>query len=238
MEVAASLGSAISRNPPQGYMNTLFDLDGTLIDSREGIVNAMRFALQQIGRSAPADSVLEQFIGPPTQETFNTLVGAGDTDLVAKAIGFYRLEYSERGLYEAAIYPGMPSALSMIQTRGWPLYVATSKPTAFALRIVEHFGLSRYFHGIFGSEFDGTRSNKAELIRHIMISECLQPADTVMIGDRQQDIHGAKKNALYSIGALWGYGSHVELAAAGADVLCNAPPDIGPELWRRASVQP
>jgi phosphoglycolate phosphatase len=215
-------------------MNALFDLDGTLIDSRAGIVNAMRVALLRIGRSAPADSVLEQFIGPPTQETFHTLVGANDTDLVAKAIGIYRLEYSERGLYNAAIYPGILSALSMIRAQGWPLYVATSKPTAFALRIVEHFGLSRYFRGIFGSEFDGTRSNKAELIRHVMISECLLPADTIMIGDREQDIRGAKANSLRSIGALWGYGSHAELMEAGADVLCNTPPELQPELWVRA----
>jgi phosphoglycolate phosphatase len=211
-------------------MNALFDLDGTLIDSRKGIVNAMRFALLRIGRSPPIDSVLEQFIGPPTQETFNTLVGTNNTDLVARAIRVYRQEYSERGLYEAAIYPGIVSALSMTQAQAWPLYVATSKPTAFALKIVEHFGLSRYFRGIFGSEFDGTRSNKAELIRHIIIAEGLQPAETVMVGDRQQDIRGAKANSMYSIGALWGYASHGELAAAGADALCNTPHDLGTEL--------
>jgi phosphoglycolate phosphatase len=211
-------------------MNVLFDFDGTLIDSRAGIIHAMRYALQQIGRSVPADAEPERLIGPPTQDAFTALVGADDPALVAEAIRLYRLQYSEHGLFEAVVYPGILSALSMIQVWGWPLYIATSKPAAYAIRMAEHFGLTRYFRGIFGSEFDGTRSKKADLLRHIVLSERLAPAHTVMIGDREHDMRGAQANSLRSIGVLWGFGTRAELLAAGADALSDTPADLAREL--------
>jgi phosphoglycolate phosphatase len=211
-------------------MNALFDLDGTLIDSRAGIIHAMRYALQQIGRNVPTDAELERLIGPPTQDAFTALVGAENTGLVTEAIRLYRLQYSEHGLFEAAVYPGILSALSMIQVWGWPLYIATSKPAAYALRIAEHFGLTGYFRGIFGSEFDGTRSKKGDLLRHIMMAERLDPIHTVMIGEREHDMRGAQANSLCSIGVLWGFGTRAELLAAGADALCDTPENLPREL--------
>jgi phosphoglycolate phosphatase len=169
-------------------------------------------------------------IGPPTQDAFTALVGADDPALVAEAIRLYRLQYSEHGLFEAAVYPGILSALSMIQVRGWPLYIATSKPAAYAIRMAEHFGLTRYFRGIFGSEFDGSRSKKADLLRHIVLTERLAPAHTVMIGDREHDMQGAQANSLRCIGVLWGFGTRAELLAAGADALCDTPADLAREL--------
>jgi phosphoglycolate phosphatase len=211
-------------------MNVLFDLDGTLIDSRAGIIDAMRYALQQIGRSIPADADLQRFIGPPTQDAFTALVGAEDPELVTEAIRLYRMHYSKNSLFEAVVYPGISSALSMIQVRGLPLFIATSKPAAYATRIAEHFDLTRYFRGIFGSEFDGTRSRKADLLRHILVTERLDPAHTAMIGDREHDMRGAQANSLRSIGVLWGFGTRAELLAAGADVLCDTPADLPREL--------
>jgi phosphoglycolate phosphatase len=190
----------------------------------------MRYALQQIGRAAPADAALERFIGPPTYDAFNALVGTDDVSLVAEAVRFYRIEYSERSLFDAAVYPGILPILSMFQARNWRLYIATSKPVAFAQRIAEHFGLTRYFRGIFGSEFDGTRSSKMELLRYILLNEGLEPLDTVMIGDREHDIRGARANGLYSIGALWGYGTRDELATAGADALCDTAANLPHQL--------
>lgn len=207
-------------------MNVLFDLDGTLTDSRQGILGSMRYAMQRIGRAAPDDSVLERFIGPPTRDTFQSLVGAGDADLVAQAIRFYRQRYSERGLYENALYAGIAPVLSQLRARGCPLYIATSKPRDFAVLIADHFGLTPHFRAIHGSEFDGTRSAKEDLLRHVVRIEGLDPANTVMIGDREHDIRGARANRLRAIGALWGYGSHEELAAAGADALCHAPAEL------------
>lgn len=207
-------------------MNVLFDLDGTLTDSRQGILGSMRYALQRIGRTAPDDAVLERFIGPPTRETFQSLVGAGDAELVAAAIRFYRQRYSERGLYENVIYAGIAPLLSQLRARGWPLYIATSKPRDFALLIADHFALTPHFHAIHGSEFDGTRSAKPDLLRHVIQVEGLDPADTVMIGDREHDVRGARANRLHAVGVLWGYGSREELAAAGADALCRAPAEL------------
>jgi len=193
----------------------------------------MRAALRQLGRTAPDDAVLERFIGPPTQDTFNALVGAESPDLVTEAIRLYRIEYSQHGLFEAAVYPGIVSILAALQDHAWPLYIATSKPVVYARRIAEHFGLTRYFSGIFGSELDGTRSNKVQLLHHIVLTQQLDPANSVMIGDREQDIRAARENALYAIGALWGYGTRDELSQAGADVLCEAPASLGRELQRR-----
>jgi phosphoglycolate phosphatase len=140
------------------------------------------------------------------------------------------MQYSQHSLFDAAVYPGILSALSMIQVRGWPLYIATSKPGAYAIRIAEHFDLMRYFRGIFGSEFDGTRSSKADLLRNIVVTGRLDPAHTAMIGDREHDMRGAQANTLRSIGVLWGFGTRAELLAAGADTLCDTPADLPRKL--------
>jgi phosphoglycolate phosphatase len=113
------------------------------------------------------------------------------------------------------------------------LFVATSKPTVYARRILEHFGLAHLFSGIYGSEFDGTRSNKAELIAHLLSDKALEPASTVMIGDRAHDVVGALANGVRPIGALWGYGTREELAGAGATQFCERPSQLPETLAPR-----
>ena len=215
-------------------MNVLVDLDGTLTDSAPGIISCVRQALVETGRECPDDTVLRHFIGPPLHETFRKILGSDDPAAVDPVIEVYRRYFSERGLYENAVYSGIPAALEALKASGAALFVATSKPLPYAERIIRHFSLDRYFGAVYGSGFDGTLSNKAELIAHILKAESLSPEETSMVGDRSHDIVGAKINGVRPIGVLWGYGSRDELLAAGANALCEEPALLSPLVTGRA----
>jgi phosphoglycolate phosphatase len=204
-------------------MNVLFDLDGTLTDPRAGILGCIRHAMDSLGRTVPTDAVLVRFIGPPLQETFATLLGGDDAGLVAQAVHLYRERFSERGIYENTLYPGIIPALAELRDRGFALFIATSKPHVYARRIADHFRLTPYFRAIYGSELDGTRSAKAELVRHVLAAEDLDPVATGVVGDREQDMHAARANGLRAIGVLWGYGTREALKKAGASAICASP---------------
>ena len=139
------------------------------------------------------------------------------------AIAFYRERFTAKGMFENRVYPGITRALTEMQESGASLFVATSKPQPFAEKILEHFDLRKFFRGIYGSDLDGGRSKKSELISHVLESEKLTASSTAMVGDRAQDIVGAKANDVFAIGALWGYGSRDELMSVGAEVLCDQP---------------
>ncbi len=204
-------------------MNILFDLDGTLTDPRVGIVACLKYAIESMGHQPPDDNDLARFIGPPLQESFASLPGIDSAEKVARAVAFYRERFTDTGLYENTVYPDIPQVLEQLIDRGAKLYVATSKPTVYAERIIDHFGLRRYFRRVYGAELDGTRSNKADLIAHLLATESLPAASAVMIGDRSHDMAGALANNVFAVGVLWGYGSREELMDAGAAVLCERP---------------
>jgi phosphoglycolate phosphatase len=208
----------------------MFDLDGTLTDPREGIVACLKHALRGLGRPSPPDSDLLRCIGPPLKESFGRLLGSDDGKAIDTAIALYRERFSVTGIFENAVCPGVPSALAELQALGMTLYVATSKPHVFARRIVEYFGLGPFFRRVHGSELDGTRANKGELIEHVMQIESLSPRATVMVGDRAHDVLGAMARGVLPVGVLWGYGSREELEAAGATVLCEHPAMLAPLL--------
>ena len=204
-------------------VNVLLDLDGTLTDPREGIVACLRHALVGTGIECPSDSELERYIGPPLQESLRELIGANDPGSCEMALSLYRERFTTVGMFENAVYPAIPSALSSLRGLGAKLFVATSKPQEFAERIIQHFRLDNYFTAIYGSDLSGTRSDKAELISHILKAESLSAKTTHMVGDRKYDVIGARANDVRAIGALWGYGTREELVAAGATALCEEP---------------
>lgn len=206
-------------------LNVLFDLDGTLTDPREGIVECIKHALSGLGQKCPSDVELERYIGPPLQHSFGALLGEGSSK-VAAALELYRERFSSKGMFENKVYPEIPIALAALRALGASLFVATSKPTLFAERIIEHFGLGGYVRSVYGSELDGTRSDKVELISYILKAECISRAGTFMVGDREHDMVGALANGVSGIGALWGYGSSKELLEAGAAALCERPIDL------------
>ena len=207
-------------------MNILFDLDGTLTDSYQGITRCFGFALSALGRIAPPQEDLKWCIGPSPKDSFAKLLDTDDEKLIEKALSIYRERFGSVGLFENEVYEGIPETLSALVEKGHMLYVATSKPVVYAKQIIEHFGLQRYFRTIHGSELDGTRSDKTSLISHILQSEGLTSFETLMVGDRKYDMLGAKANGVKGLGVLWGYGTRDELEASGAFTCIRHPSEL------------
>lgn len=206
-------------------MKLFFDLDGTLTDSRPGIIRGIQHALRTLGLDVPSDQALLRFIGPPTHESFREILGTDEPALNARAIAVYREQYEKSGLFENSVYPGVADGLELLAEAGAEMFVVTSKPVVFARRIIEHFGLRRHFKQVYGSELSGERSHKGDLISYVLRSENLGN-DPWMIGDRLHDIRGAKLNSLRSAGVLWGYGSREELTEAGADAIFSTMSEL------------
>jgi phosphoglycolate phosphatase len=205
-------------------MNLLFDLDGTLTDPKEGIVLCIRFAMEQLGCPLEENFDLDWCIGPPLLQSLKVLL-KGQENKAKEALELYRQRFVKKGIFENEVYPGIHDALKSLCTRH-SLFVATSKPRVFAAKIVEHFGLTRYFDGTYGSELDGENSDKADLISRILLENELESKTTSMLGDREHDIVGAIRNKVTPIGVLWGYGSRLELESAGAKALLATPAEL------------
>lgn len=203
----------------------LLDLDGTLTDPAPGILAGVRVALTAMGRGIPTDDDLLQFIGPPIRVSFRRLLG--DDGDVEEGVRLYRAYVAERGLKEAAVYPGIFEALAELrEAYAGRVFICTAKSQPFAEATADHFGLRPYLAGVYGAELGGRFEDKADLIAHMIPAERIDPAQAVMVGDRSYDMIAARTNGLTAIGALWGYGSEAELLEAGAHALCAAPPDL------------
>lgn len=203
----------------------LFDLDGTLTDSFDGIANSVIYSLEKLGAPVPERQSLSVFVGPPLFESYQAVCGF-DPETAKKALAFYREYYNENGWKQNRVYDGVKEALETLKSTGKTLAVATSKPEYFSNRIIELFGLDKYFVFVAGATLDDTRTTKDEVIAYALKSLNVDKEKTVMIGDRKHDVIGAKQNGLKSIGVLYGYGNLAELSAAGADYIANTPEDI------------
>ena len=180
-----------------------FDLDGNLSDPKLGITRSIQHALRELGRPVPTADDLSWCIGPPLLGSFKKLLGSRKE--AENALLLYRERFTETGIYENELYSGIAAALSGLKSSGRRMFVATSKPKA---------------------EFDGTRSDKSDLLGWVVAQERLSPAKTVMVGDRSHDIAGGRKNGMATLGVLYGYGTMAELLEAGADDLCQSPTDL------------
>jgi phosphoglycolate phosphatase len=204
-------------------MNVLLDLDGTLTDPAPGFVNCIRFALDELGIECPSDAEVASHIGPPLEETLFHLLGASQASQIPEAVRLYRKRYATEGLFENAVYGGIVEALERIRSCDAKIVLATSKPRVFAEKILVHFNLARFFSGIYGSELDGTNSDKRDLLKHLLAQESLDPTDSVMVGDRLHDMRAAIANGVKPLGVLWGYGSLLELQESGAQEIIHEP---------------
>lgn len=208
------------------YDNILFDLDGTLTDPAMGITNSVMHALKKYGIEVSDRSELYKFIGPPLTDSFERYYGFSKSEAVT-AVEYYREYFKDIGIFENKVYEGIPELLARLSDKGKTIILATSKPSVFAKRILEHFDLAKYFSFVSGSLLDGTRVRKDEVIQYALTGcNITDKSGTVMVGDREHDIIGAKKCGIQSIGVLFGYGSREELEAAGADYIAASVDEI------------
>lgn len=210
--------------------NLLLDLDGTLTDPHLGITRCIQFALTRMERPVPPPEELLWCIGPPLRHSFSALLDSDDPSLLDIALHHYRQRFATVGLFENEVYPDIPEALAAIRTSGKRLFLATSKPGVFARQILDHFDLSRFFDGVYGSELDGGRVDKTELINHIMHNERLSQQTTLMVGDRKYDIIGGRNNGIATAAVTYGYGNGDELAAVQPDHVFHSPAQMAAGL--------
>lgn len=208
------------------YNTLLFDLDGTLTDPGLGITNSAAHALRYWGIHVEDRSSLYRFIGPPLQDSFQSFYGFSEEDSKL-AIDRFREYFRVKGIFENEVYDGVDHLLSTLKANGKTIILATSKPEEFAKTILNHFHLEQYFDFVAGASMDETRCKKADVIAHAIESFGITDlTDTVMIGDREHDILGAKQHGIDSIGVLYGYGNRVELEQAGAKYIAETVSDI------------
>lgn len=199
-----------SKLEKKDYEYILFDLDGTLTDPKEGITKSVAYALESFGIHVEDLDSLCKFIGPPLKESFMVYYELDDAQ-GDQAVEKYRERFAVTGLFENKVYPGIREMLELLKEQGKTLLVATSKPSIYARQILEHFDLMKYFTFLSGSELDGTRVDKAEVITYTLQENKIQDlSKVIMIGDREHDIIGANKNGIDSIGVLYGYGCREE----------------------------
>ncbi|MDO5562708.1 MAG: HAD family hydrolase [Synergistaceae bacterium] len=198
----------------------LFDLDGTLTDPEEGITKCVQYALKSFGIDEPCLSNLRCYIGPPLKQSFMVYHGLDDKDAEA-AVWKYRERYKDIGIYENSAYDGIADMLKKLRAAEKVLAIATSKPGVFAARIAEKYGLSEFLAGVYGSELDGSRTDKADVISYALSGLMAEPEQAVMVGDREHDILGAKKCGVMAVGVEFGFAEPGELEKAGADYIAE-----------------
>lgn len=197
----------------KNYQVVLFDLDGTLTDPKVGITRSIQYALAKFNIEEPEMDKLIPFIGPPLVESFKVYYGLDDQQ-AWQAREYYREYFAVTGIYENAVYPGIPAMLDALARQGKKLVVATSKPTLYAEEIIRHFGLAPYFMLVAGSHMDGTRTDKQEIIEYVAENLAgVAKQQIVMVGDRKHDIIGARKAGVACIAVTYGYGELAELSA-------------------------
>jgi len=190
-------------------------LDGTLTDPKVGITTCARYGLAKVGHPIADDVNIDWIIGPPLKASLAKILNVALEDALAEqALLGYRERFSVTGLFENQVYEGVAQTLQALKNQGFQLFVATAKPTIYAKQILEHFHLAQYFKVIYGSELSGERTNKGDLIAYILQQEQLKPSECMMVGDREYDILGARRNGIETIAVTYGYGSIEELAQA------------------------
>ncbi len=199
----------------------LFDLDGTLTDPKEGITRCIRFALEHLSMPVPHADDLTWCIGPPLRASFSRLLKTQEDETLDRALSLYRKRFAEKGMYENKIYPEVRPGLEKIRHQGFRIFLATSKPRIFAVKILDHFRLSQFFDTAYGAELDGSLVDKGKLIAHILKKETIDPDHTLMVGDRVYDIAGGQQNGIMTAAVTYGYGSPDEIKSAHPDLVFN-----------------
>lgn len=219
-------------------MHLFFDLDGTLTDSCTGIIRCVNHALRELGHAPEPDDRLRGMIGQPLTTIFGAVIERATDDVVDRAIAAYRVRFNEVGMFENAVYPGIPEALVRLTAAGCRLQVVTAKPAVAASRILEHFALAAYFDAVHGPALTDRGCDKGRLVGRALAQAGAAPASAVMIGDRVDDVLAARAQQVRAIGAGWGYGSREELLGAGAEHVADSPEALVAHLLGRNGSRP
>lgn len=214
------------------YQYCLFDLDGTLTDPREGITKSVQYALQKKGIDEPDLKKLEDFIGPPLRDSFMIKYGMSPEE-AEEAVAFYRERFAPIGVFENQIFDGIPELLKALYEKKVKIAIASSKPTVFVQKILKHFEIDAYFDVVVGSELNGRRDSKEEVVEEALkqlgileLSEAKKKETCAMIGDRKFDIQGAKAHGLTGVGVRFGFAGEGELESEGADFIAETVEEL------------
>jgi phosphoglycolate phosphatase len=209
------------------YETIFFDLDGTLTDSKMGIIKSAQYALAKCGITVADPEKLLPFVGPPLHDSFREFYGFDD-EQVKQAVDYYRERFASVGIFENEVYPGIPELLSELKRLGKKLFIATSKATVFADQVADHFQLKQYLEAVVGSNWDGTRKSKTDVIGYLVETYGLERSRDriVMVGDRKYDLLGAQANRIAAIGVTYGYGTAEELNQYGPLALAGSVAEL------------
>ena len=201
----------------------LFDLDGTITDSGEGIINCASYALEHFGIAVPDRDIMRQFVGPPLRDTF--IKFGVPAEKAEEAISVYRSRYIPVGRFENYPYEGIEALLAKLKADGHKLYIATSKPEQMSIEILEHFSLGHYFERICGATLDGSRDEKEKVIAYLL-TQVPNTSNAIMVGDTAFDVIGAAVHGIPTIGVSWGYGEIADMEKAGAISIAHSMDEL------------
>jgi len=210
--------------------NIFFDLDGTLVDTKLGVFRSYEYACEKLGLVYPGDDTMLQFLGPPLRYAFSTILKTKDNAVIENAVTIYRERYTTTGIFECVPYPGIPELLVELYQHHLHLFVVTTKAKPYADTIAQYLGFNKWLTDVYGPGMNGDMDDKTVMIRHILSTRNLIARETVMIGDRERDIHAGKANNTITMGVTYGYGSIDEINTTKPDYICRSPVEIGETL--------
>lgn len=203
-----------------GFNNAIFDLDGTIVESSEGIIQSVKYALNKMGKTEYDEKILMKFIGPPLTDSFSLYFNMSESD-ANKAVAFYRENYSVDGVYKTRLYDGVKELIISLKQKGVKVYIASSKPQVFVEKVLKSHGLNEYFDFVAGATFDKTRHNKIDVLKYLLEQTGIDTNQSLMIGDRFHDIEGGHHFNIKSAGVLYGFGNREEFIKYDADYIVN-----------------
>jgi len=203
--------------------NIIFDFDGTLVDSRPGIVEAFKKVIKKLAAQKITDQEVIKLLGTPLAQIINILLKTSDEATISKGQDLFKEYYSKNGLYQNIVYPGVEEMLKSLKDQSRQLFVVSNKIELFMNKILEQRHLKKYFTFVLGTDGTDTQSKKPERVKYLLDHYKLKKHETVMVGDTENDIIAGKRNFIYSIGTTWGYGLESALIKAKADKICHSP---------------
>lgn len=207
------------------YDVILFDFDGTVCETGEGVMNSVRYALQKMGLPEAEEKILRSFVGPPPAQNFREKIGMTEEE-AEQAVAFFRERYAKKGIYEVSFYDGVVPLVLSLKKAGFKVALASSKAECFICRMLEYLGQGDLFHIVTGATLDGTRSTKAEVLDCALKRCKVEKSRTVLIGDTKYDVIGALQKEIPFVGVLWGYGTEQEMRSFGAKRFVKNPEEL------------